>query len=171
LFCVVAIALLARDPPHVCHSLHRKTANGTTTGGIMNLISSDATEFYEMSPFPYYLLIGPLHLAAVLYLVWQEIGASALAGLGVVVLTLPVLAVVGKLYGSYQAQRSVHQDRRLQSLDDTLVGMRVIKMHAWEKVNVGRACESGCACVLQCVSECALLCMFVFTCVCVCVCV
>jgi ATP-binding cassette, subfamily C (CFTR/MRP), member 4 len=115
--------------------LHRQTEHGTTTGGIMNLVSSDAEDLRLFAPFVHYLWIAPLQLAAVIYLVWQEIGVSALAGLGMVLLFLPVFAQCGHIYGAANQRRAQHQDQRLQSLGDILVWIRVIKMYAWEKVS------------------------------------
>jgi hypothetical protein len=153
----------------------------------MNVVSSDVDQFQAAAMNMHYVVLGPLQLTAIAYLTWmvralththrhtrtiahlltsslQEIGPSALAGLSLFVLLIPLHFFSAALYVSLQLvslhffscssfflcslqcpfmlaqKKSALKDSRLKTMGDLLLGMRVFKMYAWEKVCV-------CACV------------------------
>uniref|UniRef100_A0A673LQK4 Multidrug resistance-associated protein 4 n=1 Tax=Sinocyclocheilus rhinocerous TaxID=307959 RepID=A0A673LQK4_9TELE len=93
----------------MCHMIYRKalclsaTAMGqTTTGQIVNLLSNDVSKFDEVTIFLHFLWVGPLQAAAVIGLLWQEIGASCLAGMAVLIFLMPLQTMFGKLFSKYR---------------------------------------------------------------------
>ncbi|KTF72140.1 hypothetical protein cypCar_00047664 [Cyprinus carpio] len=74
----------------------------TTTGQIVNLLSNDVNKFDELTIFLHFLWVGPLQAAAVIGLLWQEIGASCLAGMAVLIFLMPLQTMFGKLFSKYR---------------------------------------------------------------------
>ncbi|KTG43527.1 hypothetical protein cypCar_00010446 [Cyprinus carpio] len=97
----------------MCHMIYRKalclsaTAMGqTTTGQIVNLLSNDVNKFDEVTIFLHFLWVAPLQAAAVIGLLWQEIGASCLAGMAVLFFLMPLQTIFGKLFSKYRKEIS-----------------------------------------------------------------
>ncbi|XP_067315093.1 ATP-binding cassette sub-family C member 4-like [Pseudorasbora parva] len=124
----------------MCHMIYRKalclsaTAMGqTTTGQIVNLLSNDVNKFDEVTVFLHYLWVGPLQAAAVIGLLWQEIGPSCLAGMAVLVFLMPLQTMFGKLFSKYRSKTAALTDNRIRTMNEVVSGIRIIKMYAWEK--------------------------------------
>uniref|UniRef100_A0A3P8ZF49 Multidrug resistance-associated protein 4 n=1 Tax=Esox lucius TaxID=8010 RepID=A0A3P8ZF49_ESOLU len=124
----------------MCHMIYRKalclnsTALGqTTTGKIVNLLSNDVNKFDEVTVFLHFLWVGPLQAAAVLMLLWYEIGPSCLAGMAVLVFLMPVQTLFGRFFSSLRGETAALTDNRIRIMNDVVSGIRIIKMYAWEK--------------------------------------
>ncbi|XP_068575379.1 ATP-binding cassette sub-family C member 4 [Cebidichthys violaceus] len=124
----------------MCHMIYNKalhlssSAMGkTTTGQIVNLLSNDVNKFDDVTIFLHYLWVGPLQAAAVVGLLWLEIGPSCLAGMGVLMFLMPVQTMFGKLFSKFRSETAVLTDDRIRIMNEVVSGMRIIKMYAWEK--------------------------------------
>jgi ATP-binding cassette subfamily C (CFTR/MRP) protein 4 len=68
-----------------------KTALGeATVGQAVNLLSNDVARFDNSFVFLPFLLIGPVETAAIVYLMWDKIGVSAIIGVATILLFIPV---------------------------------------------------------------------------------
>ncbi|XP_036396882.1 multidrug resistance-associated protein 4 [Megalops cyprinoides] len=124
----------------MCHMIYRKalclssTAMGkTTTGQIVNLLSNDVNKFDEVTIFLHFLWVGPLQAAAVIGLLWYEIGPSCLAGMAVLVFLMPLQTLFGRLFSSFRSKTAAFTDSRIRTMNEVVSGIRIIKMYAWEK--------------------------------------
>uniref|UniRef100_A0A8B9JN68 Cystic fibrosis transmembrane conductance regulator n=1 Tax=Astyanax mexicanus TaxID=7994 RepID=A0A8B9JN68_ASTMX len=124
----------------MCHMIYKKAlclssvAMGqTTTGQIVNLLSNDVNRFDEVTIFLHFLWVGPLQAAAVIGLLWQEIGASCLAGMAVLVILMPLQTVFGRLFSKFRSKTAALTDSRIRTMNEVVSGIRIIKMYAWEK--------------------------------------
>ncbi|XP_060775099.1 multidrug resistance-associated protein 4 isoform X2 [Neoarius graeffei] len=124
----------------MCHMIYKKAlclnnvAMGkTTTGQTVNLLSNDVLRFDEVTIFLHFLWVGPLQAAAVVGLLWQEIGPSCLAGMAVLVFLLPLQSLFGKLFSKLRNKTAVLTDNRIRTMNEVVSGIRIIKMYAWEK--------------------------------------
>ncbi|KAG9335558.1 hypothetical protein JZ751_004461 [Albula glossodonta] len=124
----------------MCHMIYRKalclssTAMGkTTTGQIVNLLSNDVNKFDEVTIFLHFLWVGPLQAAAVIGLLWDEIGPSCLAGMAVLVFLMPLQTLFGRLFSSFRGKTAAFTDSRIRTMNEVVSGIRIIKMYAWEK--------------------------------------
>ncbi|XP_050968338.1 multidrug resistance-associated protein 4 [Labeo rohita] len=124
----------------MCHMIYRKalclsaSAMGqTTTGQIVNLLSNDVNKFDEVTIFLHFLWVGPLQAAAVIGLLWQEIGPSCLAGMAVLIFLMPLQTMFGKLFSKYRSKTAAFTDSRIRTMNEVVSGIRIIKMYAWEK--------------------------------------
>ncbi|KAJ1116096.1 hypothetical protein NDU88_004315, partial [Pleurodeles waltl] len=124
----------------MCHMIYRKalrlsnTAMGkTTTGQIVNLLSNDVNKFDQVTIFLHFLWAGPLQAIAVTALLWMEIGPSCLAGMGVLIILMPLQTWLGKLFTSLRSKTAALTDTRIRTMNEVISGMRIIKMYAWEQ--------------------------------------
>ncbi|XP_051568184.1 ATP-binding cassette sub-family C member 4-like [Myxocyprinus asiaticus] len=124
----------------MCHMIYKKalclssTAMGqTTTGQIVNLLSNDVSKFDEVTIFLHFLWVGPLQAAAVVCLLWYEIGPSCLAGMAVLLFLMPLQTMFGKLFSKFRGKTAALTDNRICTMNEVVSGIRVIKMYAWEK--------------------------------------
>uniref|UniRef100_UPI0037E899EE ATP-binding cassette sub-family C member 4-like n=1 Tax=Semicossyphus pulcher TaxID=241346 RepID=UPI0037E899EE len=124
----------------MCHMIYKKalclssSAMGkTTTGQIVNLLSNDVNKFDDVTIFLHFLWVGPLQAAAVVGLLWLEIGASCLAGMVVLMFLMPVQTMFGRLFSKFRSKTAVLTDSRIRTMNEVVSGIRIIKMYAWEK--------------------------------------
>uniref|UniRef100_A0A3Q4AMX3 Cystic fibrosis transmembrane conductance regulator n=1 Tax=Mola mola TaxID=94237 RepID=A0A3Q4AMX3_MOLML len=124
----------------MCHMIYKKalglssSAMGkTTTGQIVNLLSNDVNKFDEVTIFLHYLWVGPLQAAAVVGLLWVEIGPSCLAGMGVLMFLMPTQTMFGRLFSKFRNKTAALTDSRIRTMNEVVTGIRIIKMYAWEK--------------------------------------
>ncbi|KAJ0062303.1 hypothetical protein NL108_007506, partial [Boleophthalmus pectinirostris] len=124
----------------MCHMIYKKAlclssaAMGkTTTGQIVNLLSNDVNRFDEVTIFLHFLWVGPLQAAAVVGLLWAEIGPSCLIGMVVLMFLMPTQTMFGRLFSKFRSKTAILTDSRIRTMNEVVSGMRIIKMYAWEK--------------------------------------
>ncbi|CAL8085482.1 unnamed protein product [Calicophoron daubneyi] len=104
----------------------------STTGQIINLMSSDAQQFTYLMPYVNILWSGPFQIVVAVVLLWDELGPSVLAGIAVLLLLLPLNIFVARKSKSVQEKKSQIADTRIKTISELLNGIRVIKLYAWE---------------------------------------
>ncbi|XP_032362004.1 ATP-binding cassette sub-family C member 4 isoform X1 [Etheostoma spectabile] len=124
----------------MCHMIYKKalrlssSAMGkTTTGQIVNLLSNDVNKFDDVTIFLHFLWVGPLQAAAVVGLLWAEIGPSCLAGMVILMFLMPTQTMFGRLFSKFRSKTAILTDERIRTMNEVVSGMRIIKMYAWEK--------------------------------------
>uniref|UniRef100_A0A5F8HI53 Multidrug resistance-associated protein 4 n=1 Tax=Monodelphis domestica TaxID=13616 RepID=A0A5F8HI53_MONDO len=124
----------------MCHMIYRKALRlsntamvKTTTGQIVNLLSNDVNKFDQVTIFLHFLWAGPIQAIAVTALLWLEIGVSCLAGMVVLLILLPLQSCFGRLFSSLRSQTAAFTDVRIRTMNEVIMGIRIIKMYAWEK--------------------------------------
>ncbi|XP_069668827.1 probable multidrug resistance-associated protein lethal(2)03659 isoform X2 [Periplaneta americana] len=113
--------------------LSKSALGETTVGHAVNLMSNDVSRFDVMLLFLAYIWIGPLETLIVGYLVWQQIGVSAIIGIAAVLVIIPVQGILGKIISSLRLRIAKRTDHRIKLMNEIIVGIQVIKMYAWEK--------------------------------------
>ncbi|TPP55792.1 Cystic fibrosis transmembrane conductance regulator [Fasciola gigantica] len=112
--------------------LSNKARRESTTGQIMNLISSDAQHFVQLMPFLHIIWSGPFQIAVAIALLWNELGPSVFAGVCVLLLLLPLNVITARISKSFQEKMFETADSRIKMISEILGGIRVIKLYAWE---------------------------------------
>lgn len=70
------------------------TRKESTVGETVNLMSVDAQRFMDFTVYMHQLWSSPLQIILSLVFLWAELGPSVLAGIGVMVLLIPLNAVL-----------------------------------------------------------------------------
>lgn len=113
--------------------LSRTALGGTTTGQVVNLVSNDLGRFDRALIHLHFLWLGPLELLIALYFLYEQIGVSALYGVAILLLYLPLQAYLSRLTSRLRLRTAMRTDRRVRMMNEIIAGIQVIKMYAWEK--------------------------------------
>ncbi|DAZ98872.1 TPA: hypothetical protein N0F65_002597 [Lagenidium giganteum] len=103
-----------------------------TTGEMINLVATDAQRLQDLPQFLHTLWLALFQIAVACYLLWQQLGVAALAGVGVIVLMVPVMAGVSRAMRALQQRLMQVKDERTKVCHELLAGIKVVKCQAWE---------------------------------------
>ena len=105
-----------------------------TTGEIVNLMSTDCDRIANFCASFHQFWSLPLQIAVALYLLYQQLGISYLAGLVFTLLLIPINRKIAVKIGILSTTMMAHKDNRVNVMNEILHGIRVIKFYAWEKL-------------------------------------
>ena len=103
-----------------------------TTGEIVNLMAVDAQKIMDYVNIMNIFWSAPLQIGVALYLLWAQLGISVLAGIGVMILTLPFNAYISSQLRRKQVLVMKEKDKRIRMMNEVLNGIKVLKLYAWE---------------------------------------
>ncbi|XP_055876897.1 multidrug resistance-associated protein 1-like isoform X3 [Biomphalaria glabrata] len=112
--------------------LSSSAKRSSTVGEIVNLMSVDAQRFMDLTTYLHTIWSGPFQISVALYFLFQTLGPSALAGVGVMVLLIPLNAVIANKSRQYQVAQMSLKDARIKLMNEILNGIKVLKLYAWE---------------------------------------
>lgn len=118
-----------------------------STGAIINLMSVDSFKVAEVSAYLHFLwATTPVQFILAVVLLYQILGFSSIAGIGAMILLLPVNLMVARRFAAIERKISAATDSRIDTTNEVLTNIRIIKFFAWEKrfmkqVNDKRALE------------------------------
>ncbi|XP_055905091.1 ATP-binding cassette sub-family C member Sur isoform X2 [Eupeodes corollae] len=104
-------------------------------GAVTNLMSEDTLNIMSFFWIAHYVWAIPLKIGVVIYLLYMQLGESAIIGSFVCILTLtPLQFLIGKAMSNNSEIVAKCTDERLKKTHDVLCGIKIIKLNAWEKV-------------------------------------
>merc|ERR1711892_527232 len=103
-----------------------------THGEIINLMSVDAQKFQDVSTYLHMIWSGPLQISLSLYFLYQELGPSLFAGIGVMLVLIPINSKVFQIIGAVMRDLMQFKDKRMKALSEMINSMKVVKLYAWE---------------------------------------
>ncbi|XP_060815467.1 probable multidrug resistance-associated protein lethal(2)03659 isoform X2 [Bombus pascuorum] len=111
-----------------------KTALGETTiGQAVNLLSNDVNRFDVALIYLHYLWLGPLETIIITYFMYKEVELSAIFGVIILLLFIPLQGYLGKKTSVYRLKTALRTDERVRLTNEIISGIQAIKMYAWEK--------------------------------------
>ncbi|OWA52394.1 Multidrug resistance-associated protein 1 [Hypsibius exemplaris] len=113
--------------------LSNAAKRSSTVGEIVNLMAVDAQRFAELIHRVQILWSAPFQISLALYFLWQALGPSALAGLGVMILLIPINSVTIRYLRRLQVANMKNKDNRIKLMNEILSGMKILKLYAWEE--------------------------------------
>uniref|UniRef100_A0A452GX19 ABC-type glutathione-S-conjugate transporter n=1 Tax=Gopherus agassizii TaxID=38772 RepID=A0A452GX19_9SAUR len=121
-------------------AVYKKVSVGTpvssartyTQGETVNLMSADTQRFMDLATFIHQLWSAPLQIALSIIFLWWELGPSVLAGIGVMVLLIPINAVLATKARRIQMKNMKNKDQRMKIMNEILSGIKILKLFAWE---------------------------------------
>ncbi|CAG9135256.1 unnamed protein product [Plutella xylostella] len=130
----------------IVSTILRKTLSVTSTelnkvfsiGEITNFMSTDTDRIVNSCPSFHALWSIPLQLFITLFLLYQQVGISFLAGVGFSVVLIPINKVIANKIGRLSTELMRHKDARVNFVTDMLKGIRTVKMHVWEDYFINR---------------------------------
>ncbi|XP_040290615.1 canalicular multispecific organic anion transporter 1-like [Bufo bufo] len=104
----------------------------STVGETVNLMSADAQKFMDLTNYIHLLWSSPLQMVVSVVFLWAELGPSVMAGLGVMILLIPINAVLATKSKTFQMKNMKNKDKRLKIMNEILNGIKILKLYAWE---------------------------------------
>ncbi|CRK04270.1 hypothetical protein BN1708_009645, partial [Verticillium longisporum] len=118
-------------------------------GTIINLMSVDSFKIAEITAYLHFLCASaPTQLVISVVLLWQVMGLSAIPGLVVMALLLPVNYGFARGFTNTSKQILKATDKRINVTNEILNNIRIIKYFAWEQ-RFGRIVDEKRAAELQ----------------------
>jgi ABC-type multidrug transport system fused ATPase/permease subunit len=109
-----------------------------TTGAIINLMAVDAFKVSEISAYLHFLWANtPVQFLVAVALLYRVLGFSCIAGIGMMLVLLPVNLYVAKQFSAIQKLILAATDARVHSTNEVLTNIRIIKYFAWEQRFIG----------------------------------
>ncbi|RNA37147.1 multidrug resistance-associated 1 isoform X3 [Brachionus plicatilis] len=103
-----------------------------TVGEMTNLMQVNTQSFVDLTAYINTLWSGPLQIAICIFLLWQYLGPACLAGVGVMVISIPLNGFISNRAKEYQTKKLKEQDSRIKMTNEVLSGIKVLKLYGWE---------------------------------------
>lgn len=104
-------------------------------GNITNLMSEDTFNVMSFFWIAHYVWAIPLKITVVIYLLYKQLGASAIYGSLICIVTMtPMQFLIGKMMSNNMKKGTECTDDRLKKINEVLIGIKLIKLNAWEKL-------------------------------------
>lgn len=103
-----------------------------TSGEIINLMSVDAQRLQELTPFLHSVWYALYQIFISCILLWNQIGLATFAGVGVILILIPMTTAISKRMRSLQVRLMKIKDERIKICYEILSGIKIIKMKTWE---------------------------------------
>jgi len=113
-------------------SVTAESKKGSTSGEIVNLMSVDCQKIGDILPYLNMLWSSPLQITITIYLLYQILGASVIAGLAVMIVLIPVNGLSAAITRKLQMKMMKQKDVRVKKMNELLSGMKILKLYAWE---------------------------------------
>lgn len=122
--------------------IHEKTLkmrlkSDMTAGQVATLASIDADQWRDLFEYHFYFLSAAYSTSAGFILLYCEVGWPALLGLLVLLTSIPVNFFVTKINGKVQKDMMGEKVKRTSRITELLMGVKVVKMNAWEDAYKG----------------------------------
>ena len=120
-----------RLDPKVRHTLPQ--------GNIQNLMHVDVPAVSHGVERIVDAVLVVVHISVAAMLLWRYLGVTALMGLGLMALSIPVLKIIVRETTQRQGALLLARDQRLDLFSQILSAIKVIKLSGWSAVFLGRA--------------------------------
>ncbi|KAL9054752.1 MAG: hypothetical protein Q9162_003950 [Coniocarpon cinnabarinum] len=105
-----------------------------TSGAVINLMAVDSFKVADISAYLHFLWANtPVQMVVAILLLYQILGYSSIAGIGTMLLLLPVNLYISKKFAEVQTKILAATDARIHTTNEVLSNIRIIKYFAWER--------------------------------------
>ncbi|CAB9522599.1 Multiple drug resistance-associated protein-like transporter 1 [Seminavis robusta] len=104
-----------------------------TVGEITNLMSIDAKRLQDLTSYLHAIWYTVFQITLALFFLFQQLGASCLGGVVVMIIMMPVTKTVAQWMGRRQKRVMKAKDERVEINSEVMSNIKVIKLQAWEE--------------------------------------
>ncbi|KAJ2781309.1 hypothetical protein GGI15_003253 [Coemansia interrupta] len=109
------------------------------TGGIVTHMSVDSYRILDfVGNYSHNMWSAPLQIVLALFLLYRTIGWSMLAGVAVMLVSIPASTHLSRIMRKMNKLLMGHRDKRMKMMDEVLSGIKIIKLYAWESSFIRR---------------------------------
>ncbi|KAM8705279.1 hypothetical protein ACLKA7_009701 [Drosophila subpalustris] len=116
-----------------CLQVSKSSSNDGLRARAINILSNDLGRFDVALCFLHDTWKGPMESILIGYLMYREIGLSAVIGVSFMLSFIPLQAWAAKKAAYYREKTAERTDMRVKLMNEIIQGIQVIKMYAWEK--------------------------------------
>lgn len=114
-----------------------------STGDIVNYMAVDTQRLADLTQFGQQLWSAPFQITLCMISLYQLVGVSMFAGVGVMILMIPINGFIARISKKLQKTQMKNKDARTRLMTEILNNMKSIKLYAWgqafmSKLNVIR---------------------------------
>ena len=102
-----------------------------TTGDIVNFMAVDSKRLQDLTQFAQQLWSAPLQITICMVSLYQLVGWSMLAGVGVMIFMIPVNGFIARIMKTLQKKQMKNKDARSRLIAEIVNNMKSIKLYAW----------------------------------------
>ncbi|KAG8182125.1 hypothetical protein JTE90_002619 [Oedothorax gibbosus] len=102
------------------------------SGPLINLVSVDVDRIESFTMQAACLVSTPAKIILIIVIMWQYLGPSTLAGVGVMVFLFPISYYLSRIGETYTDKQMEMKDTRLKYMNEILSGIKILKLYAWE---------------------------------------
>jgi len=110
----------------------KKNAASLGSGGILNLMQSDASLIEWAAVQVHTIWDGPLQIAIYSTLLYKYLGPPVLWGISVLLLTIPMNSITLRLLNRLSRYENMEKDARTKRTSEAISNMKLLKLQAWE---------------------------------------
>ncbi|KAK2749837.1 hypothetical protein FQN57_005251 [Myotisia sp. PD_48] len=104
-----------------------------STGDVVNHMAVDQQRISDLAQFGMQLWSAPFQIILCMASLYQLLGLSMLAGVGTMILMIPLNGLIAKLMKNLQIKQMKNKDQRTRLMTEILNNMKSIKLYAWNK--------------------------------------
>ncbi|XP_074600441.1 ATP-binding cassette sub-family C member 9-like isoform X2 [Brevipalpus obovatus] len=113
-------------------ALRMAPSRALDVGSISNHMSSDTLDIIMLCGMGHYVWAVPLKITVLLFLLYLQLGVSALIGSSVVLILMPLQYALGKKLGDVRSRSMSVSDERLRKTNELITGIKLLKLLNWE---------------------------------------
>jgi ATP-binding cassette, subfamily C (CFTR/MRP), member 1 len=111
--------------------LSNEGRSAKTTGDIVNLMAVDTQRISELSRQGFQLWSAPFQITLCMISLHQLLGWVGFAGLGVMMIMIPLNAFIARLMKRFQKSQMKNKDERVRVTTEILINIKSIKLYSW----------------------------------------
>ena len=104
-----------------------------SAGDIVNYMAVDTQRLQDLTQYGQMLWSAPFQILLCMASLYQLVGISMLAGVGAMVLMIPINGVIAKFMKTLQKRQMKNKDSRTRLMTEVLNNMKSIKLYAWSQ--------------------------------------
>ena len=104
-----------------------------STGDIVNYMAVDTQRLQDLTQYGQQLWSAPFQIILCMASLYQLVGLPMLAGVGAMVLSIPLNGVIARIMKTLQKRQMKNKDARTRLMTEILNNMRSIKLFAWSQ--------------------------------------
>ncbi|XP_053385666.1 multidrug resistance-associated protein 1-like [Mercenaria mercenaria] len=112
--------------------MNNQARTESTVGEVVNMMSVDAEHIKEISGYLWGVWSSPLQIIGSIVYLYFTVGYAMFAGLGVMILLVPLNMVILDKVQKYQTLIMERKDDRIKLMTEILNGIKILKLYAWE---------------------------------------
>jgi ATP-binding cassette subfamily C (CFTR/MRP) protein 1 len=109
-----------------------------STGDIVNYMAVDVQRLQDLTQYGQQLWSAPFQIFLCMISLYQLVGLSMLAGIGIMIVMIPINGLIARFMKSLQKTQMANKDSRTRLMTEILNNMKSIKLYAWTNAFINK---------------------------------